>query len=93
MRRPNESVIQTTPNPLEIKDPDELQQIDEWNSQWVKAWKTAVLEFAKPKTLCKKSTQLSGLLSLVVHQAKYVKGKLNAPATPTNTKTDLMIAQ
>ena len=55
MRRSNESVIHATPNPLEIEDPDELQLIDERNSQWVKAWKTAVLEFAKPKILRKKS--------------------------------------
>ena len=55
MRRSNEAVIHATPNPLVIEDPDELQLIDEWNSQWVKAWKTAVLEFAKPKILCKKS--------------------------------------
>jgi hypothetical protein len=49
MRKPKKPVIHATPIPRLIEDPDDVQLLDECNSQWAEAWKAAAKESTELK--------------------------------------------
>jgi hypothetical protein len=72
MRKPNKPVIHATPGPKLTEDPDEVQLLDECNSQWTEAWKTAA----------KKSTELKAQIIIPENMRLTTRDRTNP--TPKN---------